>query len=119
MVTRQHIFYKYFAKCAIITNNVKSINGKFSFVIIGSYYDNCLAKNGEVYKKENGEFGCLYFHTLSSFFSPKRGKIYDYEKSKEFCENMGGSLPIIKDRNEDNAMLKMLGGYVSIFTWLS
>ena len=42
-----------------------------------------------------------------------------YEKSKEFCENMGGSLPIIKDRNEDKAMLKMLGGYVSIFTWLS
>ena len=88
----------------------------FFFVITDSYYDNCLAKNGEIYKKQNGEFGCLYFHTLSSFFSPKRGKIYDYEKSKEFCENMGGSLPIIKDRNEDQAMLKMLGGYVSTYT---
>ena len=42
-------------------------------------------------------------------------KEYDYDTSKAFCEGMGGSLPIIKSREEDKAMLKLLNGYVNMF----
>ena len=64
-----------------------------------------------MYKKKEGEFGCYYFHSTNE---GRRGKIYDYQKSKEFCANMNGQIPIIKTEEEDKAMLGMLGGYVSI-----
>ena len=62
-----------------------------------------------MYKKEHGEFGCYYFHATNE---GRRGRIYDYQKSKEFCANLDGKLPIIKTEKEDKAMLDMLGGYV-------
>ena len=64
-----------------------------------------------MYKKGDGEFGCYYFHSKREY-DPKE---YDYDTSKEFCEGMGGSLPIIKSREEDKAMLKLLNGYVNMF----
>ena len=63
-----------------------------------------------MYKKDLGEFGCYYFHSTNL---GRRGKIYDYAMSKQFCENIDGSLPIIKSKEEDKAMLGLLNGYVS------
>ena len=40
---------------------------------------------------------------------------YDYNKSKEFCENISGangSLPIVKGPKDNNNMLHLLNGYV-------
>ena len=78
--------------------------------IVGSYHDNCISRNGTMYKKDHGEFGCYYFHSTNL---GRRGKIYDYDKSKEFCANLNGSLPIIRSKEEDASMLKLLNGYVS------
>ena len=75
----------------------------------GSFYDQCIAKNGLHYIRDGGEDGCYYFHSLS--FSME----YDYNKSKEFCENISGangSLPIIKGPKDNNNMLHLLNGYV-------
>ncbi len=63
-----------------------------------------------MYKKGDGEFGCYYFHS-KRYNDPKE---YNYDKSKEFCEGIGGILPIIKSKEEDQAMLQLLNGYVSI-----
>ena len=79
------------------------------YVVLGSFYDQCLAKNGTMYKKDDGEFGCYYFHSKHYYDS----KEYDYDRSKEFCEGIGGSLPIIKSEEEDKNMLRLLNGYVS------
>ena len=64
-----------------------------------------------MYKRNDNEFGCYYFHRTQL---GRRGKIYDYQKSKEFCENIDGKLPIIKSKEEDTKMLSLLQGYVSI-----
>ena len=77
--------------------------------ISGSFYDQCIAKNGLHYIRDGGEDGCYYFHSLS--FSME----YDYNKSKEFCENISGangSLPIVKGPKDNNNMLHLLNGYV-------
>ena len=77
--------------------------------ISGSFYDQCIAKNGLHYIRDGGEDGCYYFHSLS--FSME----YDYNKSKEFCENISGangSLPIIQGPKDNNNMLHLLNGYV-------
>ena len=77
----------------------------------GSFYDQCIAKNGLHYIRDGGEDGCYYFHSLS--FSME----YDYNKSKEFCENISGangSLPIVKGPKDNNNMLHLLNGYVCL-----
>ena len=82
---------------------------RLKIYISGSFYDQCIAKNGLHYIRDGGEDGCYYFHSLS--FSME----YDYNKSKEFCENISdanGSLPIVKGPKDNNNMLHLLNGYV-------
>ena len=77
----------------------------------GSFYDNCISRDGKVYKKDHGEFGCYHFHSNNL---GRGGKVYNYDTSQEFCRNLNGTLPVIRSKEEDTSMLKLLNGYVSI-----
>ena len=78
--------------------------------LIGSFYDQCTAKDGHVYKRDNGKQGCYYFH------SQTYSREYNYAKSKEFCEGIRGakgSLPIVEGPEDNKNLLQLLNGYVS------
>ena len=76
--------------------------------IIGSVYDQCSAKNGTHYIRDDGSDGCYYFHSNAYMYE------YSYDKSKQFCEGIeGGSLPIIKGPKDNANMLYLTRGYVS------
>ena len=82
--------------------------------VIGSFYDQCTAKDGIWYNRDNGELGCYYF------YSHAYSKKYNYAKSKEFCagiEGAKGSLPIVEGPNDNKNLLRLLNGYVSPKTY--
>ena len=78
----------------------------------GSYSDQCLSKSGVMYERDDGSNGCYYY------YARENAREYNYTKSKEFCENINGSLPIIKGPHDNENMLQLLKGYVSLFVYV-
>ena len=99
-----------FMTLEILSYRLVKINNIIAILFTGSFYDNCISRDGKVYKKDHGEFGCYHFHSNNL---GRGGKVYNYDTSQEFCRNLNGTLPVIRSKEEDTSMLKLLNGYVS------